>query len=79
MNKVNGEADLKPEEIRGAMTIDEKFDALVEALVEIRELVQYIPEVSDQMQELIAQQAELLEKINDLGQGGDGFQVETFN
>lgn len=66
--------------VGAGMTMDEKMDALLDGLLEVRELIEYVPEISAQMQELIEQQTEILEKLGELGLvENEGFGVERFN
>lgn len=69
--------DPNPEEFVGAMTLEEKVDVLIEALTEVREMMAYIPEISEKMAELCDEVQEIREKLSELGVDTDGFQFES--
>ena len=73
MAKGNGAGEFP---VKAGLSLEEKIDTLVDALVDIREQLEVFPE---QMEELKEQVQRIEEKLDSLGFPGDGFGVERYN
>ena len=60
-------------------TLEQKIDFLVEELKQVRELVEWVPEMSNKMKELSDYQEEISEKLTNLGFDVPNFKVTRYD